>query len=123
MARNLMDRETGSGKFEGEVKLTRRLHEMDEDDEIGDAESASGNHRLYLRLSDSDFDPGETIGPTRAAILTENADGFVFGRYFESDDAAQAAWDKLVEQEESEFTGDDDDFDDDDVDDDDDLMH
>jgi hypothetical protein len=94
------------GKFEGEPLLTEVLWivvlEGGADEELGESESF-GSYALLTGLDGSEL--GGDIGDTKAAILSENSQGFVSGEYYDSAEEAREAWEE-IESEYDEFMGD-----------------
>lgn len=94
--RDLMQPTSGRGKYEGELQLVERLHELSgdgswTDDELFD--ESFGWWGLFTDLTSEAV--GGNIGDTKAVILHESNNGFVSGEYFASDGDAKARWAEL----------------------------
>lgn len=102
---NLLHPTRGPGKFEGQLQLTERLYEMllegGADDEMGSVDQNGEAYSLFLGLTSKEV--GGHIGTIRAAILCEDSQGFVSGRYFDTDAEAETAWKRIGEEIGEEF--------------------
>lgn len=98
--KNLLHPTRGPGKFEGQLQLAEKLYELTleggADDSMGSVDENGEAYDLFLRLTSKEL--GGHIGTIRAAILCEDEQGFVTGRYFDTNDEAEEAWERIAEE-------------------------